>query len=211
MRIRLVALAGPIVSLLLGVAALGAARRVAAGAAGAQLWLWLLGTIGLLTATGYMLFSGITGLGDIGVSRDGALYALTPEWLWRVVVTALGAAGYALSVRASIRCMEQIIGGSGPGRVARAQRLSLTSYLTGGLVSVLIGLLNPLGLVIVLTSAAAATFGGTSGLAWGMQFMRRSHETAQPPLQIGRSWGWIAAGVAVVALYGAIFGPSVRL
>ena len=106
--------------------------------------------------------------------------------------------------------MEHLIGGSGPSRVAHAQRLSLTSYLAGGLVSVVIGLVNPQGLVIVLISAGAASFGGTSGLAWGMQFMDRQRQSSQPPLEIAQNWGWIIAGIAVVLLYGAIFGPSLR-
>ncbi len=210
MSIRLVALAGPIMSLLTGMIAFLALARLRAAAPYLRVWLWLVGSIGLMTATGYLLFSGVTGLGDFGVSRDGILYALTPEWLWRVVIIGLGVAGYALSMRASIRAMEIMIGGSGPSRVAHAQRLSLTSYIAGGLVSVVIGLFNPQGLMIVLISAGAASFGGTSGLAWGMQFMDRQRQSSQMPLQIAQSWGWIIAGIAVVLLYGVILGPSIR-
>ena len=39
-----------------------------------------------MTAAGYLLFSGFTGLGDFGTSRDGALYLAQPEWLWRLAL-----------------------------------------------------------------------------------------------------------------------------
>ena len=210
LNIRLVAFAGPLMSLLTGIIALAAFRRLPDASSYLRLFLWVLGTIGLLVATGYLLFSGLSGLGDFGTSREGMLYNLAPEWLWRVIITVLGIGGYALSVRASLAAMEQLIGGSGPDRVKRAQRISLTCYLAGGLVSVLIGLLNPQGLFIVLASAGAASLGGTSALAWSMQQLDRKRETTQPPLQIARNWLWIGVGIVVVAVYGVILGPSIK-
>jgi hypothetical protein len=111
----------------------------------------------------------------------------------------------------SIRKMEDFIGGGGRNRVARAQRLALTSYLAGGLVSAVIGAFNPQGIVIVLISAAAASLGGTSGLAWEMQFMNRETQSSQVPFQLERHWGWIVAGVITILLYGIILGPSIKL
>jgi hypothetical protein len=213
LAIRIVGGAGPLVSLLTGVVSFLLLRRIRQSpkASTHQLFfLWLLGTLGLMTATGYLLLSGIAGFGDFGVGRDGMLFELQPEWLWRVGIAVLGFIGYMLAVVCSIRFMEQMIGGSGPNRVARAQRLSLTAYLVGGLVSVLIGLFNPQGLLIVLVSAGASSLGGTSGLAWGMQMMNRKRQSTQLPFQLLRSWGWVAAGVVVVLFYGIVFGPSIK-
>jgi len=206
--VRLVALGGPLASLISGALCLWLART--AQQAHLRYLLWLMGTIGLLTATGYPLFSGISGLGDFGTSRDGALYQLSPEWLWRIGITVLGFAGYLLVVRLSLRAMDALIG-SGPDRVARARRLSLASYLSGAAMSVLIGLLNPHGLFVVLASAAASSLGGTSALAWMMYWMRRGDRPDDPPLQLKRSGAWLVAGVAVTLVYALVLGPTVRM
>lgn len=209
LAIRLVALAGPLVSLLLGIVAFDVLGRIRQATAPTKLLFWLLGSIGWMTATGYLLFSGVSGLGDFGTSRDGVLYALQPEWLWRVGATVMGLFGYGVAIVKSVQGMERIIGGSGMERVRRAQKLALTSYLTGGLVSFVSGLLNPHGLVIVLTSAVASSFGGTSALAWEMMLMKRSRATGEEPLRIERAWRWIVAGFGVALLYALVFGPSI--
>jgi hypothetical protein len=208
--IRLVALAGPIVSLITGAVSFLVLGRIPQGSSRLRYWVWLLGTISLMTATGYLLFSGFTGLGDLGTSRDGALYLARPEWLWRPVSVLIGGAGYALVIYLSLREMDKLIGGEGTVRVAQAQKLALSSYLTGTLVSVLIGLLNPHGMVIVLSSAAASTLGGTSGLAWMMQLLDRKKASPASPLQLERSWSWVIAGFVVTILYAVILGPTVR-
>jgi hypothetical protein len=208
--IRLVALAGPFVSLITGAVGLIILERIPPGASHLRYWVWLFGTISLMTASGYLLFSGITGLGDFGTSRDGALYLARPEWLWRVASAIIGAAGYVLVISLSLRKMDKLIGGEGSGRVAQAQKLALTSYLTGSMMAVLIGFLNPQGIVIVLISAAASTLGGTSGLAWMMQMLDRKKASSTPPLQLGRSWLWISMGFIVTILYAVILGPSLH-
>lgn len=211
LNIRLVALAGPLVSFILGLVAFAALRSARGASPYMRFFLWLLGGIGLMTATGYLLFSGISGLGDFGTSRDGMLYQSTPEWLWRAVLTLLGIAGYAWSIRNMLSSMEDLIGGSGPDRVRRAQRLALTAYLTGAVVSILIGLLNPQGIFILLASAAAASLGGTSALAWSMTLLKRDRQTTEPPLSLTRQWGWIMAGLLFTLIYGLLLGPTIRL
>jgi len=208
--IRLVALAGPIVSLLTGAVGLLILSCIPRGSTHLRYGVWLFGTISLMTATGYLLFSGFSGLGDFGTSRDGALYLAQPEWLWRLVSIVLGGAGYALMIYISLRKMDKLIGGEGPARVAHAQKLALTSYLTGTLMAVLISLLNPHGVVIVLASAVASTLGGTSGLAWMMQMLNRKKVSTAPPLRLERNWLWVGAGLIVAVLFAAILGPTIR-
>ena len=209
--IRAVALAGPLVSLLVGLGGLLWLRRTQSTP---QTWFfaWLFMSIGFMIASGYLLFSGFSGIGDFGTDRNGALYRLEPEWLWRSIITVLGALGYWLTVRVSLREMERVIGGGGQERVSRAQGLALTAYLTGGILSVLIGFLNPYGLVIVLTSAAAASLGGTSALAWEMQLMdrRRVAPAGEPTFTVPRSLTWLVAGGLFTLLYALILGPSLR-
>ena len=210
LSIRLVALAGPIISLITGALGLLILDRIPRGSAHLRYWAWLFGTISLMTATGYLLFSGFTGLGDFGTSRDGALYLARPEWLWRLASSVIGAAGYALVIYLSLRKMDKLIGGEGIARVAHAQKLSLTSYLTGTVMAVLIGFLNPHGIVIVLVSAAASTLGGTSGLAWMMQMLNRKKALSEAPLRLERSWFWVGLGFLVTILYAIILGPTLR-
>ncbi len=275
LSIRLVALAGPLVSLVTGAVGLLVVDRLPKAASHLRYWAWLFGTISLMTATGYLLFSGVTGLGDIGTSRSGALYLARPEWIWRGASIALGGAGYAAVIYLSLGRFDQLIGGEGAARVKRAQKLALTSYLlnsppdgalylarpqwiwrgasvvlgsasyaaviylslrkidkfiggegaarvrhaqklaltsyfSGALMSVLIGLLNPIGFVIVLISAAASTLGGTSGLAWMMQLLNRKKALSTPALRLERNWSWVLTGFIVALLYAVILGPTVR-
>jgi hypothetical protein len=210
LRIRLVALAGAVVSLVTGVVGLFAFNRILKGSSYMRYWAWLFGTISLMTAAGYLMFSGVTGLGDFGASRDGALYMARPEWLWRLALAVIGFAGYALVIYLSLRKMDTLIGGGGIPRVAQAQKLALTSYLSGTLMSVIIGLLNPQGIIIVLISAAASTLGGTSGLAWMRQMLNRKKVSSATPLRLERSWYWVSMGFIVAILYAVILGPTLR-
>jgi hypothetical protein len=211
LSIRLVALAGPVVSLMTGTAGLLLLSRLSPSVPHLRYGAWLFGTLGLMTAAGYPLFSGFTGLGDLGTDRDGALYLARPEWLWRLVLVVFGGAAYFLVIYLSLGRMDRIIGGEGNERVGRAQKLALTSYLTGGVMAVLIGLLNPVGIIIVIVSAAASSFGGTSGLAWMMQLLDRSKSSPAAPLRLDRNWAWVIAGFGATAIYAGVFGPTLRL
>ena len=208
--IRLVALAGPVVSLLTGIVSLLVLRRLRTPAFRAKYFTWLLGSLGLMLATGYLLFSGVSGLGDFGTSRDGVFYQATPAWAWQIALTIVGIASYFLIAFIAAQAMDSIIGGAGVERIHRARLLALTSYLTGGVVAVLIGLLNPLGIIIVLESAAASSLGGSSGLLWMMQLLKRKAASPASPLRFERSWRWIAASVLLVLLYAGILGPTLR-
>ncbi|HEX8917248.1 MAG TPA: hypothetical protein VF898_01990, partial [Chloroflexota bacterium] len=201
LAIRWVVFAGPLVSLLIGVVAFILLPNVPASRPQLQYFIWLLGALGLMTFTGYILFSGVSGLGDFGTSREGLIYGASPEWLWRVLETLVEVATYYGVVRFSAHEMDSIIGGSGREPVRRAQRIAMIAYFSGAVVSLLIGLLNPLGIVLLLSSAVAASLGGTSGLLWMMQLLNRKREDATPPFQLARSWTWITAGLLGLAIY----------
>lgn len=207
---RLVALAGPVVSLLTGILGFAVLARLRRPTAATVYAVWLVGTLGWLNATGYLLFSGFGGIGDLGFEPGAAFAGATPEWLWRLVLVGAGAASYFVAARLSARTIDPYLGGGGVVRVRYGFRLALVSYLTGGLLSVLIGLLNPYGIVIVLISAAASSLGGTSALLWLMQLLDRRRPFS-PWLRIERSWSWIAVSVVVAVAYAVVFGPTIRL
>ena len=67
--VRIVALAGPIVSLLTGMVCFLFLRRRKNLPSTSYYFTWLLGSIGYMSATGYLLFSGVSGIGDLGTAR----------------------------------------------------------------------------------------------------------------------------------------------
>jgi hypothetical protein len=78
----------------------------------------------------------------------------------------------------------------------------------------LAGALNPHGMILILISAAASTFGGTSGLMWTTDWLKRGTliPSGPPadPMPIQRSWPLIFAACAVAIAFICILGPSVR-
>lgn len=208
---RIVALAGPLASLVTGIIGMYFFDRTNKAKSQLKYFLWHFGTVNLMVATGYFLFSGVMGIGDFGLDQYGVFYQAQPEWLYRVVLTVLGLASYFGVVLFCLRKMDSFIGGEGSERVNRAQMLSLTSYLTGGIVAVLIGFLNPHGIIIVLISSVASCLGGTSGLAWMMQMLNRKKVTGDEPFLLERNWAWIGISLAFLVLYAIILGPTIFL
>jgi len=84
-------------------------------------------------------------------------------------------------------------------RVRRARQLTVTPYLTAGVLACVAGALNPVSPLLILISAAAASFGGNSGLAWMSNLLQGpripSSEFQMP--EIERSRGWIIAAVVL--------------
>jgi hypothetical protein len=84
-------------------------------------------------------------------------------------------------------------------------------YFVDGILSCVAGLFNPIGMILVAISAAAA-FGGASGLCWMWNWLKGSRIPTgtfeMPPLTRGRDW-IIAAGI-LVALFVAVLGPGLK-
>src|SRR5450432_1363503 len=109
-------------------------------------------------------------------------------------MTIFGVAAYMLVARLSLLELRPLIGSDRERRFARAVRLSRMPYFAGGILACVAGSLNPQGMILVALSAAASTFGGTSGLLWIMYWLRgdRIPSGSEPePMPIRRSWPWI--------------------
>ena len=205
---RLVAAAGSTMNLLTALIAFALLRATPPTRPRARFFWWLMFTVGGFEWAGYYFFSGVSGLGDWGASKDG-VFNLVPGWtIWRIV---LGCGGFVIYWAWAIVAMRRLtlLTGADPAGVRRAWRLSWAAYFTIGGMAVAIGLMNPVGLVILLASAVASSFGGASGLMWG-PFNIKPGPAAAEPLAIRRSWSWIVAGVAVVLAEGLILGPTRR-
>lgn len=199
---------GSLANIVLGFACLAPLRRRAQATA-ARYFLWLLGTLNLLQAFGYWLFSGVAGIGDWAAVVRG----LEPAWEWRLGLAALGAAGYWMTAVVSLRLLVPFIGDA-PDRLSRAVTLTVVPYLAGGLLYVAAGLLNPHGLMLVVISAVPAAFGGASALAWMAQLLKNERAwpaSREPALALRPSLGWRLAGLVVSAVFVLVLGPAVRL
>jgi hypothetical protein len=171
---------------------------------------WLSMTVNLLTAAGYFAFSGIGGFGDWAMFIQG----LRPQWAWRAGMTVFGAVAYMLVVWLSLLELRPLIGSDKKQRFVRAVPLSKIPYFTGGILACGAGLLNPQGLILVALSAAASTFGGTSGLLWMINWLRGSRipfGSEAEPMPIRRSWPWIATAGILALAFVVVLGPGLRL
>jgi len=208
--VRIVALAGPVISAVTALICLLLLSRSSVQSSVVFFFVWLLGSVAAMDVAGYALFSGFSGIGDLGFDPAGALHQASPEWLWRVALVGVSYLAYRWVVRVCLRPIEARAAGVGPPRIKVAQQMALTAYVTGAVLYLLIGLLNPRGLLIVVISALPASLGGTSGLLWMMRLLDKTHEVPPPGLYFARSWAWIGVAVIFTAAYAAILGPTLQ-
>jgi hypothetical protein len=207
---RLVMAGGTLVNVLAGAAFFALGRLTGRRHPRLKYFFWIAMTVNLFSATGYFLFSGVGGIGDWGEFIQG----LGPRWLWRIGLAVFGAATYLLAGRISLLELRPLIGSNKEQRYRCAVRLSAIPYFAGGILMCIAGALNPVGMILILMSAAASTFGGTSGLLWTTDLLNRgtlipSGPPAEP-MPIHKSWPLIAATCALAVAFVAILGPSVR-
>ena len=158
-------------------------------------------------AAGYFLFSGASGFGDLGPTPGNGLEGLSHPWLWRISFIAIGGFAYFRLVKAAISALDAMLGDTAGTKSARV-RIAHLFYLTLGLDVVVIGLLNPLGIVITLLSAAASSFGGNAGFI-SIGYAAPSGSNARA-FTIERNWLVFAAGAAISIAFAVILGPSLR-
>ena len=201
--VKFIAAGGTIANLIFAaVAIMLLARRADA----TWFFLWLIASMNLMLSTGYLLYSGVANIGDWSVIIRG----WSPGWFWRLTLALIGGVTYWLTVKWAMRTLGSRLG---EDRVREANGLSLVSFITGGVLSIVAGLFDPGGLILVLISGAAASLGGASGLAWGPQLL---HDPAFAPrrgevLEVRRSWRTIAAAVAIAAIFILLLGPGLKL
>jgi hypothetical protein len=203
---RVISAAGSIVNVIVGLPLVALLRSRIRLPASARCFLWLFCAVNLLTAFGYLLFSGVGGVGDWARVIAGA----RPAWLFRLALVVPGALLYfVVAPRLLMPALDPFLGRNPEARLARARRLSLVPYFTGAATLIVAGLLNPLGMQVVLISAAAASLGGTSLLAWYPARPRTpSRFATDPPLGVARSITWIAAAAIAMAFFVLVLGPG---
>jgi hypothetical protein len=207
---RLVIAGGTLMNLFAGAVFFALGRLTGRSYPRLKYFFWISMTVNLFTGTGYFLFSGIGGIGDWGAFIQG----LGPQWLWRIGLTIFGAVTYLLAARISLLELRPLIGSSKEQRHQRAVRLSAIPYFAGGILMCIAGALNPKGVILILISAAASTFGGTSGLMWTTDWLNRGtlipYGPPAEPMPIHRSWLLIVGACTIAIAFIGILGPSVR-
>ena len=202
---RSVAAAGTFVNFIAGAIGLAAFKATSTvRKAHSAYFLWLFTTLNLLMGAGYFLFSGVGNIGDWAAVANGALSPL----IWRPAMALFGGVLYFLLARQSGRWLGVLVG-SDELSMQRGRLLTIPAYLAGGLLFCVSGLFNPVGPVLIAVSAAAASFGGASGLLWLTQFLHGAKRSAEPA-ELQRSYAWIVAGCVASLIFIAILGPSIR-
>ncbi|HJT15994.1 MAG TPA: hypothetical protein VJ853_01325 [Thermoanaerobaculia bacterium] len=170
----------------------------------AAYFLWLFTTVNLLMGAGYFLFSGAGNIGDWAAVANGTMSPL----IWRPAMTVFGVALYFLFARQCGRWLGAIVGNDHLA-MKRARLLTVPAYIAGGVLFCVSGLFNPVGPILIAVSAAAASFGGASGLLWLVQFTRNSKRSTEPA-ELERNDAWIVAGCVASIFFVAILGPGIR-
>lgn len=204
---RFIAAAGTLVNFITGFLCWLALRFVDFARVRLRYFLWLLMTINLLQAAGYFLFSGLGNFGDWAE----VIHGLEPVWLWRTGLVLLGAISYPLLVWLALLDLRWFLSGSDWTR-GGAKDLTVVPYIAGGVLYTVAGMFNPVGLVLVGLSAAAASFGGASGMAWmtqylGSKFAPRITVVSDP---IEPSTGWIVAACVTATIFVGVLGRGIR-
>lgn len=173
----------------------------------ARLVLWLLFLSQGFVASGYFAFSGIIGVGDLAPGAHGGLGPVSYPLAVRAAEALFGIVMYSQLIRLGVNSLGEMLGRS-PATAPARRALSHTFYLTCGVTAVIVGLFNPLGLFILLASAAASSFGGLAGFI-SMGFSK-PHGEGMREFVIGRNPLVLSAGVLVTIGFAALLGPSMR-
>ena len=202
---RVVAAAGTAADVVAGLIAFALLARTTRFDAG-HCCLWLFGFVSLMNSW-YLVFSGLLESGDWSVVVAG----LNPQWAWRLGLIAAGLMTYAVAVRLAARIA---IGWVSAGELSidDLRRLTMWSYIAGGILLVLASALNPIGLRLVAISGVGASF----GLTWGLLLIpgivasqAGERPAATKTLRFQPSWAAVALLSAVAFVW--VLGPGIRL
>jgi len=119
-------------------------------------------------------------------------------------MTVGGAALYVLVVRL-------LAGAIAPFLVDRSSYNSAgrLPYFAAGVFSCAAGLLDPLGMRLLLVSTIPAAFGGSSGLMWADSLVPRTPATGRT-LVVRRDAKWWIAALLVGGAYIGVLGPGLQ-
>ena len=189
---------GTLVNLFAGAVAL-IISRAAGDRANIRYFFWILAALNLLPGAGYFLFSGIVGIGD----WNEVIRGLPHQAALRIAMTLLGAALYFIVVRLLARAVRPFV-----QQRSTYNTIGRLPYYAACLFSCAAGVLDPLGIKLLLVSTIPAAFGGSSGLMWADSLLPQ--RTTERPLLVHREVAWWIAAAVLGSAYIAIIGRGVR-
>lgn len=206
-KARTVAAAGCGGNLVLAALARLGWRTARRAPAPARFFWWLLATANVLVPGGYLMVMTLPGIGDWG----DFVHGLPRPLVWKLALTALGVAISIYGLLWGARTLTALLPSAGRRGGGRGFRLVLPPYLAGSLVATLAGALNPTSPKLILISAMAASFGGTSWLLWAGALAGArpgGAEPGSPALRWQPHRAWLVAGGVAAAVYIAVLGPG---
>jgi hypothetical protein len=195
---RWVAAGGTIVNLIAGTASL-IASRCAGNRANTRYFLWLLAALNLFPGAGYFMLSGIFGFGD----WFEVIRGFPHQFALRTGMAVGGVLLYILVARLLAVAIRPYV----PDRKTY-NTVGRLPYYTAGLFSCAAGLLDPLGLQLLLVSTIPAAFGGSSGLIWADNLMSR--KIPEQILVVRRQPGWWVLAIILGASYIFFLGRGIH-
>lgn len=200
---RLVSSAGIGMNVIIGLGVIMLYRYLNHLSSNMRYFLWLLGHVNLFVGGGYLMVLSFTGFGDIGLFVEGLSYVV----VWQIGFTLFGVFVSFATLIHGIKTLEPFLGHSRRGQ--RGKVLTLFPYFTAGIISVISGLFNPTGSLLVATSAAASSFGGQAFLAWMSSFTeRKTPDPTVATITVTRSYMWICLAIIAVIVNVAVLGPG---
>jgi hypothetical protein len=165
---------------------------------------WLYMVFSLFISSGYVAFSGVTGIGDAAVIISG----LPAYAVWRGLLILLGAMAYSLSMRATALELKRFVGVDDGNK--RLSRLVWIPYLTVGIFACCAGAFNrTMGHGVAVGFAVASSFGSGLGIVW-LPDMLRGMALRRPTQTVYLRWSspWMIASAIVVVAFLLLIGPG---
>ncbi len=204
-QVRFVAAAGCAANIIAALIVLALERFTHKASPATRYFLWLLATVNLLIPGGYLMVLSFAGFGDWHDFVQG----ISQPFYWQIGLTLLGVIISLSGLYIGVRTLNPFLGIDKDQRLRRARQMILVSYLAGSIVDTLAAVLNPTDPMLILISAAAASFGGTAFLLfiWRLVVNARAN-TAEVLVTPTRNWVWIGLGCAALLVYFVVLGPG---
>lgn len=205
-KYNIVVAAGSAANWAAGLACLGLSR-VLRTTPTTRYFLWLSMCVNLFLPSTYMAAAPLIEYGDSYIlTRD-----LPGRLFWRAALVLAGGTVCWLSFRLCRGELGRLVGIGGPAARTVAWALVGPAYVAGGLVTVASALLSQLEFKLAQLQAWGGTFGLTVWLLLLPPAIPEAPPTAEHPLAVPRSVGWIVAGALTALTFVGVLGPGVPL
>ncbi len=203
---KVVAGSAPVANLVFGTVVWWLTARWEGGSPPVRYFWWLLMLMNWLYGAGYLLFSGIGGVGDMAVVIQG----WEPAGLIRLVMAVVGAALFMAVVFLALRRFGRFIGGDPGGeQIRRARRLGWVSYGAAIVTTGVAAFMSPGGVTgLPAVAGMIAAVGALSPLVWMMEWFQADifPKDAGTAFVIERRGRVIAGGLVAILVYGVVLG-----